>query len=52
MFLVKFSLSSQIGEKLTTWNILHEEKEEARVLREALQSNLIRETSNKVNFYY
>jgi len=40
MFLVKFAFCSQVSEELTTWNVGHEEKEEAGVLCEPLQADL------------
>lgn len=40
MLLGKFAFCSQVSEKLTTWNVGHEEKEEARVLCEPLQTDL------------
>ena len=40
MFLVKFALSAQVSEQLTTWNVLHKEEQVARVLCEALETDL------------
>ena len=42
VLLCQFALSSQVGEELTAWDVRHQEVEIARVLREALQSDLKR----------
>ena len=33
---IQFALSTQVGEELTTWDVLHQEEEVAVVLRESL----------------
>ena len=40
MFLVKLTLRAQVSEQLTARDVLHEEEQVARVLREALETNL------------
>ena len=40
VLLTEFSFCSQICEKLTTWDVLHEEVEVAGVLGEPLQTDL------------
>ena len=40
MLLGKFAFSSQVGEELTTWDVLHKEEEVAGVLCESLQADL------------
>ena len=49
MFRVELALGAQIGEELTTWDVLHEEEEVARVLSEPLQADLCNKKSNLNN---
>ena len=49
MFRVELALGAQIGEELTTWDVLHEEEEVARVLSEPLQADLGNKKSNLNN---